>query len=96
MSGEVRGTGVVQSERAARYHEQAEQFQRLATMETQPRARARLLEIAGQYQELSDIKSRKPSANLLSSRAGNNFAGGMMQKTSAILSVSTGLVGARR
>lgn len=71
MSGEVRGTGVVQSERAARYHEQAEHFQRLATMETQPRARARLLEIAGQYQELADIKSKN---HLLPSRAGNHQA----------------------
>jgi hypothetical protein len=34
-------------DRAARYGEQAERFREIAKMETQPRTRARLLELAG-------------------------------------------------
>jgi hypothetical protein len=41
------------SDRAIHYREQAEQFHRLAKMEIQPRARARLLELADEYQELA-------------------------------------------
>jgi hypothetical protein len=62
----------VQSERAARYREQAEHFQLLAAMETQPRARARLLELACQYEALAAPKPRTTSANLLTPRAGND------------------------
>ena len=40
--------------RAARYREQAEHFRQIATMEAQPRARAQLLELAGEYQLLAD------------------------------------------
>ncbi len=48
-------------DRAARYHEQAENFRQIATMETQARARARLLELAGEYQHLADrLAGRKP------------------------------------
>ena len=53
--------GVV-SERAIHYREQAERFHRLADMETQPRTRARLLELADDYQQLADTKPQKPSA----------------------------------
>ena len=41
-------------DRAAHYREQADRFQLLAKMEIRPRARARLLELAGDYQLLSD------------------------------------------
>jgi len=51
--------------RAAHYLEQARQFQLLASMETRPNARARLLELADDYQQLADAKSRKPSDSLL-------------------------------
>ena len=47
-----------QSKRAAHYGEQAEKFRELANMEEQPRARARLLEMAGQYQQLADTEPR--------------------------------------
>ena len=57
--------------RTAHYLEQVEQFQRLASMETRPQARARLLELADEYQVLADAKPRKPSAELLGARTGN-------------------------
>ena len=44
-------------DRAAWYREQAERFQRLAEMETQPQVRARLLELADEYTQLADQKS---------------------------------------
>ena len=69
VSGE---NGAVGSERADRYREQAEQFQKLAKMEEQPRVRARLLEIAGDYQNLAETEPRKPSAELLGTGTGNN------------------------
>ena len=47
--------------RAAYYVEQSKRFQLLAKMETHPRARARLLELADEYQQLADTKPRKPS-----------------------------------
>jgi hypothetical protein len=65
MSGEV-------SNRAARYREQAERFQQLAKMEEQPRTRARLLELADQYQRLAGTNPRKPIPELLGTRTGNN------------------------
>ena len=43
--------------RATRYREQAERLQFLAKMEAQPRARARLLELADEYTQLADAKS---------------------------------------
>ena len=60
------------SNRAVQYRGQADQFRRLAKMEQEPRARARLLEIAHEYRQLADIGPRKPSAELLGTRAGNN------------------------
>ena len=44
----------------AHYLEQAKRFQLLAEMEIQPQARARLLELADDYQHLAEAKSRKP------------------------------------
>lgn len=57
------GRRAVQSERATHYREQAKHFERLASAETQPRTRARLLEVAAEYHELADLKPRKPSAS---------------------------------
>jgi hypothetical protein len=51
--------------RAARYRRQAEHFQTLAKMEQQPRARARLLELADEYRQLAARGPQKPSAELL-------------------------------
>jgi hypothetical protein len=64
--------GAPRSERAARYRDQAEQFQRLAKMEEQPRARARLLEIADDYWHLAETEPRKPSAASLGTGTRNN------------------------
>jgi hypothetical protein len=51
-------------DRAARYGEHVERFREIAKMETQPRVRARLLELAGQYEQLVDDlagqKTRRP------------------------------------
>jgi hypothetical protein len=44
-------------DRATWYREHAEQFQRLAEMETRPGVRARLLELADEYAQLADAKS---------------------------------------
>ena len=54
-------SGELHNNRAAHYVEQAERFQSLAKMETQPRARARLVELADEYRQLADMKPRKPS-----------------------------------
>ena len=61
----------IASDRAIHYGEQAEQFHRLAKMEKEPRAHARLLELAVQYQQLADTKPRKPNDGSLSTRARN-------------------------
>jgi hypothetical protein len=53
--------GVI-SDRAIHYREQAERIHRLANIEIQPRTRARLLELADDYQQLADTKPQKPSA----------------------------------
>ncbi|HVH50382.1 MAG TPA: hypothetical protein VM781_01850 [Candidatus Bathyarchaeia archaeon] len=87
--------GAVGSERAFHYREQAEQFQRLAKMEEQPRARARLLEIADDYQNLAETEPRKPSAELLGTRTRNTkrpvlFGGRKIVPTAANLSAGTG------
>jgi hypothetical protein len=73
MSGELPDTEtpVGLLERASRYRRQAEQFERLA-IELQPRARAQLLGLAAEYDQLADTKSRKPSANLVAPRGWNN------------------------
>jgi hypothetical protein len=51
-------------DRADRYREQVERFREIAMMETQPRARARLLELARQYEllvdDLTGQKTRRP------------------------------------
>jgi hypothetical protein len=55
MLGEYNGrVARLECDRAARYHERAERFREIAKMETRPRARARLLELAGQYEQLVD------------------------------------------
>jgi hypothetical protein len=41
-------------DRVVRYREQAERFREIAMMETQPRVRARLLELAEEYEQLID------------------------------------------
>jgi hypothetical protein len=41
-------------DRGARYRDQVERFREIAKMETQPRVRARLLELAEQYEQLVD------------------------------------------
>lgn len=64
MSGVVpeteRRAAWLEGNRAVRYREQAERFELLAKMEVQPQARARLLEIAGEYQQLAEAKTAKP------------------------------------
>jgi hypothetical protein len=40
--------------RVGRYREQVERFREIAKMEMQPRVRARLLELAEQYEQLVD------------------------------------------
>jgi hypothetical protein len=51
-------------DRIARYREQVERFREIAKMETQPRVRARLLELAERYERLVDDlagqKTRRP------------------------------------
>ena len=41
-------------DRVVRYREQVERVREIAMMETQPRVRARLLELAEEYQQLAD------------------------------------------
>ena len=62
------------SNRAVHYRGQAEKFRRLADMEDKPLARSRPLDIADDYQHLADTGPRKPSAELLGTRARNNSA----------------------
>jgi hypothetical protein len=57
--------------RAARYHKQAEHFQNLAEMESEPRAREQLLRLAGEYRELADRGAQRASTQLLGRRAEN-------------------------
>jgi hypothetical protein len=51
-------------DRAARYRDQIQRLRDIAKMETQPRVRARLLEIAEQYEQVIDDlegqKTRRP------------------------------------
>jgi histone H3/H4 len=55
MLGEYEGRlPRLECDRAARYHERAERFREIAKMEMQPRARARLLELAEEYEQLVD------------------------------------------
>ena len=54
----------LECDRAARYYERAERFREIAKMETQPRARARLLELAEEYEqlvgEMAGTRPRRP------------------------------------
>jgi hypothetical protein len=61
----------IASDRAIHYGEQAAQFHRLAKMEKQPRARAQLLQLAGEYQQLAGTEPRKPSGGSPNARAWN-------------------------
>ena len=55
MLGEYEGRlPRLECDRAARYYERAERFREIAKMEMQPRARARLLGLAGEYEQLAD------------------------------------------
>ena len=54
--------GAARSERAAHYREQADNFRRMAKMETQVRARARLLELGAEYQRLANSLDGPKSA----------------------------------
>jgi|SRR5690349_15521801 len=103
MSGEGGDTGarVVQSERAARYREQAKHFQQLASTELQPRARAQLLGLAEEYNQLADMKPRQPSSSSLLMRSWNKYPAGMfhartLQITDGILKRRHRLVGLRQ
>jgi hypothetical protein len=65
MLGEYeRRLALSEHDRAARYREQVERFREIAKIETPPRVRARLLELAGQYEQLVDDlagqKTRRP------------------------------------
>jgi hypothetical protein len=66
MSGEGHDTGEravwTGGSRAAHYREHAKHFQRLASTELQPRARAQLLGLAAEYEQLADMNrnSRAP------------------------------------
>jgi len=55
-------------ERAAHYRDQAAQFQRLAEQESQVAARARLLELAQQYQGLASKLASQPEGDPESQR----------------------------
>ena len=51
-------------DRVARYREQVERFREIAKMETQPRVRACLLELAEQYELLvEELAGRRPVKN---------------------------------
>src|ERR1700732_4833116 len=64
--------------RIARYSEHVERLREIAKMETQPRVRARLLELAEQYEELvDDLAGTRPTALRLvwsAGRAGHDPA----------------------
>jgi hypothetical protein len=48
-------------DRVARYRGQAERFREIAMMETQPRVRARLLDLAVEYERLiEDLAGQRP------------------------------------
>jgi hypothetical protein len=51
--------------RAAHYREKAAHFKELASAELQPRARAQLLGLAFEYDQLAEARAPKPSANTL-------------------------------
>jgi hypothetical protein len=51
--------------RAAHYREKAAHFKELASAELQPRARAQLLGLAFEYDQLAEARPPKPSANTL-------------------------------
>ena len=53
------------SDRAACYREKAAHFKELASIELQPRARAQLLGLASEYDQLAEARPPKPSADAL-------------------------------
>ena len=55
--------------RAAHYRQKAAHFKELASVELQPRARAQLLGLALEYDQLAETRLPKPSTPL--TRAGN-------------------------
>jgi uncharacterized protein YerC len=56
-------------DRVARYREQVELFREIANMATRPSVRARLLELAEQYEQLVDESGRSEDAKTLSAVA---------------------------
>jgi hypothetical protein len=64
MLGEYDGWLARSHDRVGRYREQVERFREIAKMETQPRTRAQLLELAEQYEQLvddlADQRMRRP------------------------------------
>jgi hypothetical protein len=64
MVGQIRGERMLgdyvsrlarsERDRSAHYREHVERFREIAMMETQPRVRARLLELAAEYERLVD------------------------------------------
>jgi hypothetical protein len=44
----------IMGDRAARYRERADHIKRMASSETRPRERARVLEVASEYERLAD------------------------------------------
>jgi hypothetical protein len=57
--------------RAAHYRQKAAHFKELASVELQPRARAQLLGLASEYDQLAETRLPKPSGSSLLTRAGN-------------------------
>ena len=92
MSGTVPDLeGRNQSERAVRYRQKAAHFKEIASTETCPRVRVQLLGLAEEYDQLADVKTRKPNGNLRAPRDGNNLRGiavswGKMRGQAAFLS----------
>ena len=73
--------GVI-SDRAIHYREQSERFHRLANMEIQPRTRARLLELADDYQQLADTNRKNRVLARLSSKRRPSSGGTRKRPTS--------------
>ena len=59
---EKAGLGTAELACAERYREQADNFRRMANLETRVRARSQLLELADEYQQLADAIPRKTEA----------------------------------
>jgi hypothetical protein len=57
--------------RVAHYRQKAAHFKELASVEFQPRARAQLLGLASEYDQLAETRIPKPSGSSPLTRAGN-------------------------